>query len=88
VNSLTNSPGCLLDTPQGAREYLAALEETNVDAVVFAVQSGDLAQDHILETIELFGSEVIPEFKGRQPHHELWRKTQLADSSHSVYSSL
>jgi len=88
AHRITSAPGCLMDSPAGALTYLAKLEETNVDSVVFAVQSGDLEQEYILETLELFGSEIIPQFKASAALHKEWRDGQLKDFPFPVYTTV
>ena len=57
----TGLRGCT-GTPQQAREYLRRYEEAGVDQVIFVLQAGRTRHEHIMESIELFGREVLPEF--------------------------
>jgi hypothetical protein len=52
-------------TPDQIREYLRRYEEAGVDQVIFVMQAGKNRHDHICEALELFGREVLPEFKER-----------------------
>jgi hypothetical protein len=52
-------------TPEQLREYLLRFEEAGVDQVIFVMQAGRNRHEHICESIELFGREVLPEFKDR-----------------------
>ena len=52
-------------TPDQVREYLRRYEECGVDQVIFTSQSGKNRHEHIMESLELFGREVLPEFKER-----------------------
>jgi len=52
-------------TPEQLRDYLRRYEECGVDQVIFCFQSGKNRHDHIMEALELFGREVLPEFKDR-----------------------
>jgi alkanesulfonate monooxygenase SsuD/methylene tetrahydromethanopterin reductase-like flavin-dependent oxidoreductase (luciferase family) len=52
-------------TPEQLREYLLRFEEAGVDQVIFVMQAGRNRHEHICESIELFGREVLPEFKER-----------------------
>ena len=54
-----------IGTPDQVREYLARYEEAGVDQVIFVMQAGRNRHEHIMETIELFGTEVLPEFAAR-----------------------
>ena len=47
------------------REYLRRYEEAGVDQVIFVLQAGRNRHEHIMESIELFGREVLPEFLER-----------------------
>lgn len=52
-------------TPAQLREYLQRYEECGVDQVIFCYQAGKNKHEHIMESLELFGREVLPEFKER-----------------------
>jgi alkanesulfonate monooxygenase SsuD/methylene tetrahydromethanopterin reductase-like flavin-dependent oxidoreductase (luciferase family) len=52
-------------TPEQVREYLHRYEEAGVDQLIFVMQAGKNRHDHICEALELFGTEVLPEFKER-----------------------
>jgi alkanesulfonate monooxygenase SsuD/methylene tetrahydromethanopterin reductase-like flavin-dependent oxidoreductase (luciferase family) len=49
---------------QTAIEYVQRLEQAGVTDVMCLIQMGTLTQDQQLETIRLFGEEVIPHFRG------------------------
>jgi alkanesulfonate monooxygenase SsuD/methylene tetrahydromethanopterin reductase-like flavin-dependent oxidoreductase (luciferase family) len=55
-----------IGTPDQIREFLRRYEEFGVDQVIFVSQAGKNRHDHIMESLELFGKEVLPEFKERQ----------------------
>jgi alkanesulfonate monooxygenase SsuD/methylene tetrahydromethanopterin reductase-like flavin-dependent oxidoreductase (luciferase family) len=52
-------------TPEQIREYLRRYEECGVDQVIFVSQAGRNRHEHIMESLELFGREVLPEFLER-----------------------
>ena len=52
-------------TPDQIREYLLRFEECGVDQVIFVSQAGKNKHEDIMESLELFGKEVLPEFKER-----------------------
>jgi hypothetical protein len=52
-------------TPAQLREYLRRYEECGVDQVIFVMQAGNNKHEHIMESLELFGREVLPEFLDR-----------------------
>ncbi len=53
-------------TQTEVREYLRRYEEAGVDQVIFVMQAGRNQHEHIMESIELFGREVLPEFAERE----------------------
>lgn len=54
-----------IGTPDQVREYLHRYEEAGVDQVIFVLQAGRNRHEHIMESIERFGTEVLPEFAER-----------------------
>jgi len=52
-------------TPDQIREYLTRYEEAGVDQLIFVLQAGKNRHEDICESIELFGTQVLPEFKER-----------------------
>ena len=54
-----------IGTPDQLRDYLRRYEEAGVDQIIFIQQAGRNRHEHIMESLELFGSEVLPEFKDR-----------------------
>lgn len=60
----TGLRGCT-GTPEQAREFLRRYEDAGVDQVIFVLQAGKNRHEHIMESIELFGREVLPEFVER-----------------------
>jgi len=52
-------------TPEQLREYLRRYEDCGVDQVIFVMQAGKNKHEHIMESLELFGREVLPEFQDR-----------------------
>jgi alkanesulfonate monooxygenase SsuD/methylene tetrahydromethanopterin reductase-like flavin-dependent oxidoreductase (luciferase family) len=52
-------------TPDQLREYLRRYEAAGVDQIIFVLQAGRNTHEHIMESLELFAREVMPEFKER-----------------------
>jgi alkanesulfonate monooxygenase SsuD/methylene tetrahydromethanopterin reductase-like flavin-dependent oxidoreductase (luciferase family) len=52
-------------TPDQIRDYCRRFEEAGVDQLIFVMQAGKNRHEDICEAIELFGKEVLPEFKDR-----------------------
>ena len=56
--------GCI-GTPDQARQYLRRYEAAGVDQVIFVLQAGRNRHEDIMESLELFGRQVLPEFAER-----------------------
>ncbi|MGA8679711.1 MAG: hypothetical protein WB592_04475, partial [Acidimicrobiales bacterium] len=52
-------------TPAQLREFLRRYEAAGVDQLIFVMQAGKNRHEHIMESIELFGTQVLPEFVER-----------------------
>ena len=51
-----------IGTPDQVRDLCRRYEAAGVDQVVFVLQAGRNRHEHICESLELFGAEVLPEF--------------------------
>jgi alkanesulfonate monooxygenase SsuD/methylene tetrahydromethanopterin reductase-like flavin-dependent oxidoreductase (luciferase family) len=60
----TGLRGCT-GTPEQAKQFLRRYEDAGVDQVIFVLQAGRNRHEHIMESIEIFGREVLPEFVDR-----------------------
>jgi alkanesulfonate monooxygenase SsuD/methylene tetrahydromethanopterin reductase-like flavin-dependent oxidoreductase (luciferase family) len=67
-----------IGTPEQIREYLRRFEEVGVDQVVFVSQAGKNRHEHIMESLELFGREVLPEFKERDEKQQQEKADRIA----------
>jgi alkanesulfonate monooxygenase SsuD/methylene tetrahydromethanopterin reductase-like flavin-dependent oxidoreductase (luciferase family) len=67
-----------IGTPDQIREYLRRFEDCGVDQVVFVSQAGKNRHEHIMESLELFGKEVLPEFKERDEAAQRAKQARLA----------
>lgn len=73
IESGAQDPGALeslrgaVGTPDQIRTYLRGFEESGVDQVVLIAQAGPNKHEDICASLELFGREVLPEFKERDP---------------------
>jgi len=65
-------------TPDQLREYLRRYEACGVDQVIFVSQAGKNRHEHIMESLELFGREVLPEFQDRQDQADREKAARLA----------
>ncbi len=52
-------------TPDQLREFLRRYEEAGVDQLIFVMQAGRNRHEDIMDSLTLFGTEVLPEFKER-----------------------
>jgi alkanesulfonate monooxygenase SsuD/methylene tetrahydromethanopterin reductase-like flavin-dependent oxidoreductase (luciferase family) len=80
--------GMFMGSPEFIRENLRRYEAAHVDAVLFFSQCGDRKHEHIMESLELFAREVMPEFKERHHLHRRWREQQLDGVRFPVNSSI
>jgi hypothetical protein len=60
------------------REHLNGFREAGVDQVVFIQQGGNNRHEHICESLELFASEVMPEFREGEEEREREKLERLA----------
>ncbi len=66
-----------IGSPKALRENFQALERAGVDQLIFLQQSGNYRHEHICESLELFGSEVLPAFKERETRREKKKREDL-----------
>jgi alkanesulfonate monooxygenase SsuD/methylene tetrahydromethanopterin reductase-like flavin-dependent oxidoreductase (luciferase family) len=67
-----------IGTPEQIRQFLRGYEAVGVDQVIFVSQAGKNQHEHICESLELFASEVMPEFKERHEARERQKMERLA----------
>jgi alkanesulfonate monooxygenase SsuD/methylene tetrahydromethanopterin reductase-like flavin-dependent oxidoreductase (luciferase family) len=67
-----------IGTPDQVREYLRRYEEAGVDQVIFVLQAGRNRHEHITDSIEMFGREVLPEFLERDERQSAEKAERLA----------
>ncbi|MCZ6887735.1 MAG: LLM class flavin-dependent oxidoreductase [Gammaproteobacteria bacterium] len=81
--------GTAVGTPDRVRETLKTYEDNHLDVMVLVAQCGDRRHEHIMESIETFGKEILPEFKERHATvHSKWRAEQLKDITIPINSSI
>ncbi len=73
----TGLRGCV-GTPDQVREFLLRYEEAGVDQVIFVLQAGRNEHEHIMESIEIFGREILPEFAARDGEQVKRKQERLA----------
>ena len=74
---LGGGAGCI-GTPEQIRTALRSFVESGVDQAVFIQQSGRTPHQHICESLELFASDVMPEFKQHEAEREARKREELA----------
>ena len=68
----------LIGSPDTLRRKLKKFEESNVDQVILLNQAGNNKHTDIVDSLELFAREVMPEFHAREPEHQAWKSAVLA----------
>src|SRR5207247_6927484 len=68
----------LVGSPETLRRKLRKFEQSNIDQVILLNQSGNTTHEDICASLELFAREVMPEFHGREPEHQAWKRAVLA----------
>jgi alkanesulfonate monooxygenase SsuD/methylene tetrahydromethanopterin reductase-like flavin-dependent oxidoreductase (luciferase family) len=67
-----------IGTPAQVRDLCRRYEEAGIDQVIFVLQAGRNRHDHICEAIELFASDVMPEFAERADAADAARAQRFA----------
>jgi alkanesulfonate monooxygenase SsuD/methylene tetrahydromethanopterin reductase-like flavin-dependent oxidoreductase (luciferase family) len=67
-----------IGTPEQLSAHLRQFADVGVDQVVFIQQGGNNKHEHICESLELFASEVMPEFKEGEAERERRKLDALA----------
>jgi alkanesulfonate monooxygenase SsuD/methylene tetrahydromethanopterin reductase-like flavin-dependent oxidoreductase (luciferase family) len=81
--------GNAIGTSETLRRTLLKYEEQNLDVMIFVAQCGDRNHEHIMESIERFGRDLLPEFKERhETKHRAWRADQLKGVDAVINSSV
>ena len=67
-----------IGTPDQLRAHLARYEKAGIDQVMFVQQSGANRHEHICQSLEIFASQVMPEFKERDRARQAQKERDLA----------
>jgi alkanesulfonate monooxygenase SsuD/methylene tetrahydromethanopterin reductase-like flavin-dependent oxidoreductase (luciferase family) len=67
-----------IGSPDQIREYCERYEEMGVDQLAFIAQAGRSCHEDIMESIELFGTQVLPEIHARDVDLEAAKRDRLA----------
>ena len=79
--------GCI-GTPDFIRETLLKYEAAHLDTMIFVAQSGARTHEDVMDSIQRFGTKVLPEFKERHEQHQKWRAEQLQGVEFPINSSI
>ena len=71
-----HAPG--IGTPDDLRAHVRAFEEAGVGQTIFLQQAGNNRHDEICESLELFASDVLPEFAHEAAEREEKKARELA----------
>ena len=81
--------GSAIGSPESIRKNIKRYEDAHTDVMVFNAQCGARKHEHIMEAIELFGTQVMPEFAERhETIHRPWREQQLDGVPYPINSSI
>jgi putative sterol carrier protein len=78
-NGLASLRGAI-GTPAQVRELIGRYEQAGVDELMLCVQTGKTTHNDIVEALELFAAEVMPEFAQRRPAREEVKRELLGDA--------
>jgi alkanesulfonate monooxygenase SsuD/methylene tetrahydromethanopterin reductase-like flavin-dependent oxidoreductase (luciferase family) len=67
----------LIGSPETIRRRLRKFEESHVDQVILLNQAGKTSHADIMNSLQLFATEVMPEFHEREPQHQAWKQAVL-----------
>lgn len=82
------SPGHIVAGVDRALQLVEQIEATHADAILFTQQQGWTKHEHIMESIELIGTHIIPVIASRHDAHRSWRAEKLASFGFPVHSSV
>lgn len=67
-----------IGTPDDMKKHLKGFQDAGVDQVIFMQQAGRNKHQHICESLELFASDVMGDFKAEVAAREAKKATELA----------
>ncbi|MBV1855118.1 LLM class flavin-dependent oxidoreductase [Catellatospora tritici] len=69
-----------MGSPEKLRPMIRAYEDAGIDQIIFQVQLGHVRHEHIMESLELFAREVMPEFAQRREARDAAKNARLKDA--------
>ncbi|MGE0151444.1 MAG: LLM class flavin-dependent oxidoreductase [Reyranellaceae bacterium] len=73
---LNSAPG--IGTPQELAQHIRNFEDVGIDQVIFLQQAGNNRHADICASLELFASDVLPEFAAKRAQREAAKQAELA----------
>jgi len=70
------SPG--IGTPKDFSKHIREFQDVGVDQIIFLQQAGRNRHDHICESLEVFGRDVLPEFAAGREERDARKAAELA----------
>ena len=65
-------------SPEQVREFVRRYEQAGVDQLIFVLQAGNNRHEDICASLELFGTEVLPEFAEREEREAAAKQARRA----------
>jgi alkanesulfonate monooxygenase SsuD/methylene tetrahydromethanopterin reductase-like flavin-dependent oxidoreductase (luciferase family) len=69
-----------MGTPEQVRQYLRRFESAGVDEIIFIAQGGQTTHEDVMGSLEMFGTEVLPEFLEREEDAAARKAKRLAST--------
>lgn len=69
--------GGLVGSPETIRAKLRQFAASHVDQVILLNQAGRNRHEDIVDSLQLFADEVMPEFHALEPEHQEWKRAVL-----------
>jgi alkanesulfonate monooxygenase SsuD/methylene tetrahydromethanopterin reductase-like flavin-dependent oxidoreductase (luciferase family) len=73
-----------IGTPEQIADMVRRYEAVGVDQIILEPQVGNNKHEHIMEAIELFATEVMPEFSARRADDDAAKQERLAPAVHNA----
>ena len=73
-----------IGSPKHLIENFSALEAAGVDQLILLQQSGNYRHEDICKSLELFATEVMPQFKDREAKREPLKREMLEPFIHEA----
>jgi len=70
------APG--IGTPENYRQLVLEFQDAGIDQIIFLQQGGRIRHEHICESLELFGEEVLPAFTVDKEERLARKEAELA----------